>query len=791
MAERLDTAAVLGAGVMGAGIAAHLAGAGVRTHLLDIVPPDLKDRDKNNPEARNGFARSGIDKALKSKPATFYDPDAARLVVPGNFEDHLDRLGECDLIIEAVVEKLEIKKSLFAKVAAKAKPTAILASNTSGRSIAGITADLPEAAQKRFVVMHFFNPVRYMRLLEIVPGPKTDKAVIEAAARIGLWLGKGIVYGKDTPNFVANRIGVYGLMKTIQLLGQDGYSIEEVDKIVGKPMGRPGSAAFGTGDLVGIDTFVHVAQNCYDSLPKDEEREVFKMPAWVLDLVKSGRTGRKAGGGFYKKVGEEIQVLDVGTGKYRPQAKIRYESLGAAKGIDDSGARLKALVNADDRAGKLAWKLTAHTLAYSARRLGEIADDVVNVDRAMRWGFNWDQGPFEAWDAIGVAASTERMVKEGVAVPKWVTDMLASGQKSFYDGKASARRYFDLATKKPKAMPQDARHIQLAAVHDEEKRVIKENLAASLLDLGNGCLCVEVHTKMNTIDADVLAMLQEGVDVAEKSFEAMVIANDGECFGAGANLMLIFMASQQKRWEELDRIIRMFHHTMQKVRYAKVPSVAAPFGYTFGGVCELAMSTTAAEAHAETYVGLVEVGAGVIPAGTGCTRLVERFTADVAQVPNADPLYFIAQAFLNIATAKVATGAEEARRLRYLRQSDGITLNRDQLTRHACERALGLARAGYRPPRPPVLKAAGVDVGKTLEMQAWGMAEGGFATPYDLHIAKKVAHILTGGNVAAGTELSESHYLDLEREAFLSLCGEEKSQARMQSLLTTNKPLRN
>jgi 3-hydroxyacyl-CoA dehydrogenase len=791
MAERIDTAAVLGAGVMGAGIAAHLASAGIRTHLLDIVPPDLKDGEKTNPDARNRFAKSGIDKALKAKPAAFFDPDAAKLVIPGNFDDHLGRLAECDFIIEAVLEKVDVKKSLFARVAKVAKPTAIIASNTSGLSITKITEELPDAVQRNFVVMHFFNPVRYMRLLEIVPGPKTDPAVMARAVRLGEELGKGIVYGKDTANFVANRIGVYSLMKTIHLMASDGYTIEEVDKITGKPMGRPSSAAFGTGDLVGIDTFVHVAQNCVDSLVQDEERDVFRMPQWILDLVSRGMTGRKAGGGFYKKIGDEIQVLDVKTGQYRPQAKVRFDSLGAAKNIEDVGARLKSLVNASDRAGALTWKVMAHAMAYSARRLGEIADDIVNIDRAMRWGFNWELGPFEAWDAIGVAGSVERMKQDGIAVPAWVTEMLASGRASFYAGPESARTYWDVKAKKATAIAYDARHLRVAAIKDSKQRVLKENMGASLVDLGDGCLCVEVHTKMNTMDLDVLNMLNLGVAEAEKNFEALVVGNDGEAFGAGANLMLILMGAKDKRWDELDKTVRLFQSTMQRLRYAKVPTVSAPFGYTFGGVCELAMSTTAAQAYAETYIGLVEVGAGVIPAGSGCLRLVERWTHAQSQVPNTDPLYFIGQAFFNIATAKVATGAEEARRFRYLRQSDGISLNRDHLLHHAKQRALGLSRAGHRPPRPPVLKAAGVDTAKTLVMQAWGMVEGGFATEYDLHIAKKVAHILCGGNVAIGTEMSEEQYLELEREAFISLCGEEKSRARMESLLMTSKPLRN
>ncbi len=791
MSERFETAAVLGAGVMGAGIAAHLAGAGIKTHLMDIVPPKLSDAEKKDPRARNGLAEAGIAGALKMKPAAFYDPDAARLLVPGNFEDHLDRLRECDLVVEAVVERLDIKKSLFAKVAAAVGPKTVVASNTSGLSIAAIGEGLPEDVQRRLLVMHFFNPVRYMRLLELVSGPKTDPAVFARVARLGEDLGKGIVYGKDTPNFVANRIGVHAFMATIHAMLEDGLTIEEVDAIVGQPMGRPRTAAFGLGDLVGIDTFVHVANNCYDSLPNDEARDLFKMPPFVLELVKSGRTGRKAKAGFFKKVGNEIHVLDVKTLEYRPQPKVRFESTGAVRKIEDAGERLKALVNGSDKAAKFAWKVTASSLCYTANRLGEIADDVLNIDRAMRWGFNWDQGPFEAWDAIGVPESVERMTKEGFKVPRWVTEMVDKGQKSFYDGAPSARRYYDLATRKPAPIPQDPRQLSLAVLHDDPKRVIKDSFGASLVDLGDGCLCLEVHTKMNTIDDDVIKMLDVAVDEAETNHQALVIGNDGAHFGAGANIMMVLMAAKQKQWEQIDKIVAGLQQALQKVRYAKVPVVAAPFQFTFGGCAEIAMSCHACEAFAETYMGLVEAGVGVLPAGTGCTRQVERWTADVAKLDSVDLLPLIAEAFMNIATARVSTGGEEAKRYRYLARGDGITLNRDRLLFHAKQRALGMAKAGFRPPRPLVLRAAGYDVGRTLMSSAWGMAEGGFATAYDAHIANKVAHVLCGGNVAKNTELGEQHYLDLEREAFLSLCGEEKTQARIEHMLTTGKPLRN
>jgi 3-hydroxyacyl-CoA dehydrogenase len=791
MTERIQTAGVIGAGVMGSAIAAHFAGAGIRTHLLDIVPPDLKDAEKTNPKARNRFADGGLDKALKAKPAAFFTPDAARLVTTGNLEDHLERLKECDLIVEAVIENLEIKRHLFEKIAPFVKPGAILASNTSGLSIASMSEVLPSELKSRFLVLHFFNPVRYMRLLELAKAPETDPAVMQRMAEFGEFLGKGVVDAKDTPNFVANRIGVYSMMYTMHHMLEAGLSIEQVDKITGKPMGRPSSAAFGTGDLVGIDTLVHVAKNCFDSLTNDEERSTFQVPEFVLDLVAAGRLGRKSSAGFYKKTGADLLVYDVKSKDYRAQEKVRFDSLGAIKNEEDVKKRLKRLVFSDDVAGKFAWSVLAHSLAYSARRLGEIADDIVSIDRAMRWGFNWDLGPFEAWDAVGVPESVARMKTEGIALPAWVEQMLASGRTSFYAGGPAAPSYFDALRKAPAPIPHDPKQIRLDAIKSEPTRVVKKNHGASLVDLGDGVLCVEFHSKLNTLDNDVIAMLGEAATVAEQDFQAVVIGNNGEHFCAGANLMLIAMAAQAKKWDQVEAVVSSLQNALQRLRYAKVPVVAAPFQYTLGGGAEVAMAADACQAAAETYMGLVEVGVGLVPAGGGCLRMVERYTTDLLGVAGVDLLPFIGQASLNIAMAKVATGAEDAKSLKYLRQSDGISLNSARQLFEAKQRALGLAGSGYRPPLPPLLPAAGYDAEKTIGARIWGLVEGGFASAHDGLIANKVAHILCGGAVAAGTLLPEQHFLDLEREAFLSLCGEQKSQERVQFMLMNNKPLRN
>jgi 3-hydroxyacyl-CoA dehydrogenase len=791
MSEGIKTAAVIGSGVMGNAIAAQFAGAGIRTHLLDVVPRDLPPGSATDAQARNRLGLEAIARALKTKPAPFYLPELAQLITVGNLEDHVGRLASCDLVIEAVVENLEIKQQLFRKIAPHLSESALLASNTSGLSIAKMSESLPPELARRFLVLHFFNPVRYMHLLEIAAGPHTDPAALARAARFGEFLGKGIVYTKDTPNFVANRIGVYGMMQTLHSMLESELGVEAIDIITGKPMARSSGATFKTADIVGLDTLVHVANNCYERLTSDPEREVYRIPALLSGLVQQGRLGRKSGAGFYKKVGEDILVLDHRTGEYHPAQKPRFDSIGAVRNIEDPKLRIAKLVAGDDPAARFAWRLLSRTLAYSAALVGEIADDLVSIDRAMRWGFNWELGPFESWDAIGVAAGVERMQKDGLSVPSWVSEGVVRGSGSFYAGNAAAPTYFDLGTRRERAIARDPRELRLEALKSDPKRVVKKNLGASLVDLGDGVLCVEVHTKMNTIDGDVIAMLGAGVSEAEKNFEALVIANDGPHFGAGANLFMIFAAAQQKQWDQVGGVIRGLQEALQGLRYARVPVVAAPFQYTLGGGAELAMAADLCQAHAETYMGLVELGVGLIPAGGGCLRMVERHTGHLAGVDGADLLPLIGQASMTVAMARVSTSADEAKQLRLLQPEDGISLHRSHQLYHAKQRALGLARAGYRPPRPRTLIAAGWDAAQTLGARIWGLVEGGRASPYDGVLANKLALVLCGGQVAAGTPRSEQDYLDLEYEAFLSLCGQEKTLARIEAMLKTNKPLRN
>ncbi|MEO8177506.1 MAG: 3-hydroxyacyl-CoA dehydrogenase/enoyl-CoA hydratase family protein [Deltaproteobacteria bacterium] len=791
MSEGIKSAAVIGSGVMGSAIAAQFAGAGIRTHLLDVVPRDLSPGSETDAAARNRLPKEAIARALSSKPAPFYLPEVAQLISIGNLEDHVGRLAGCDLVIEAIVENLEIKQQLFRKIAPHLSEHALLASNTSGLSIARMSESLPPDLARRFLVMHFFNPVRYMHLLEISGGPATSPEVLERAARFGEFLGKGIVHTKDTTNFVANRIGVYTMMQTLHAVLETGIGIEAADIITGTPMAGSSGATFKTADLVGLDTLVHVANNCYDTLTRDPERQVFRIPALVTDLVKQGRLGRKSGAGFYKKVGDDILVLDPASGEYRPQQKPRFDSIGAVRNIEDPKARVAKLVAGEDAAARFAWRLLSRTLAYSASLVGEITDELVSIDRAMRWGFNWELGPFETWDALGVTATAERMQREGVIVPAWVREGVVAGAGSFYAGSVAAPTFFDVPTRKHKPVALDPRELRLDALSSEPRRVVKKNLGASLIDLGDGALCVEVHTKMNTIDGDVIEMLSLGVSEAERNFEALVIANDGQHFGAGANLFMIFAAAQQKKWDQIGVVIRGLQNSLQGLRYARVPVVAAPFQYTLGGGAELAMAADLCQAHAETYMGLVELGVGLIPAGSGCLRMVERHTGHLQGVEGADLLPLIGQASMTVALAKVSTSAEEAKQMRLLQPQDGISLHRSHQLYHAKQRALGLARAGYRPPRPRVLYAAGRDAAATLGARIWGLVESGRASMYDGVLASQLAQVLCGGQVAAGTPRSEQDYLDLEYEAFLSLCGQEKTLARIEAMLKTNKPLRN
>lgn len=785
MSDRFQRVSVLGAGVMGSGIAAHLAGAGLDVHLLDIVPPDPELAKKD----RNAFARGSLAAALKAKPAAFFTSRDADRIRIGNFEDDLAEAAKADLVIEVVKEDADIKRNLFARLEPLVAPHTIVSSNTSGIAIARMIEGRSERFRKQFLVTHFFNPVRYMRLLELVAGADTDPAVVERWARFGEdVLGKGVVYGKDTTNFVANRIGCFGMLWLIKEAVREGYTVEEVDAIFGVPMGRAKSGVYRTADMVGLDTVLHVAQNCYDNLPDDEEREVFSVPDVLKQMVERKMLGDKTKGGFYKKTKEGVLALDLNTLEYRPKQKPKFDSVKAAKGLATAAERVKAMILADDRAAQLAKRATAASLAYTSRRLGEIADDIVNIDRAMRWGYGWELGPFETWDAVGVERAVEGMEKDGFKPAGWVKEMLASGRKSFYEGGAAAPTYFDMQKKAEQPVPLSPRSITLAGL--KPSREVLRNDGASLIDLGDGVACLELHTKMNAIDGDVVEMFNRAIERVERDFVGLVVGNQAaDAFSAGANIFMIIVAAGNKDWATIERASKELQDALMKLRYAPFPVVTAPFGLTLGGGAEIAMHGDAARAHAELYMGLVEAGVGLIPGGGGCKEMICRA---LGHLPDAiDPFQFVQQVFMTIAMGKVSMSAELAREMGFLRETDVVTLNRDYLIHDAKETVLGLHRAGYRAPRPRTVRLPGESGYATLRSALQQMRAAHQISDHDVLVGSKLAWVLCGGATSPQARLTEQQLLDLEREAFVSLCGEPKTQERMQYMLMNNKPLRN
>jgi len=777
---------VIGAGVMGSGIAAHLTNAQVPCLLLDIVPKDTKNR--------NEFAQNGVKNALKIKPAAFLAKENAQLIETGNLEDDLEKIKGCDWVIEVVSEKMSIKQDLFAKLEKIVSPGTVVSSNTSGLSIREMLEGRSAEFKKNFLVTHFFNPPRYMHLLEIVPGQETSANLIDRVAYFcENRLGKGIVHGKDTTNFVANRIGVFGMMESMRLMLLGNYSVEEVDAVLGEPMGRPKSAAFGTADIVGLDTFMHVAQNCFDHLKNDERHDVFAAPDFMKKMVEKNWLGRKSKQGFYKKVGSDILAIDVSTMDYRPKQKVRFDSIGAVRNLERVEDKVRSLVYAEDRAGKLAWDLTASSCIYSANRLFEIADDIVQIDRAMKWGFNFKLGPFETWDAIGVKESCDKMQKEGMQVPSWVLDMLKAGETSFYKTDANGiQSFWDPKSKSRKAIPAEKQTMTFDIVRAQSTNIVKDTVGATLLDLGDGVLACEFHTKMNAIDADIIRTIHDGLDLCEDGkFDALVLANDGPNFSVGANLLLIYMAAQGQQWKDIEEMVSAFQKTSQRLYYSPIPTVAAPFQLTLGGGAELSMWCNHIQAHAELYMGLVEVGVGLIPGGGGNIAMLANNLAGAVDDANFVSEPFIRRAFECVATAKVATSAQEAKNLFYMKPSDAITMNRRHHLYAAKSAALGLAQAGFMPPPRRTYRLLGKSGYATIEMIIRSMRDGNFISDHDMLIAMKVAHVMTGGNCSPRQPVSEQQVLDLEREAFMSLCGEEKTQARIAYMLEHSKPLRN
>ncbi len=693
-------ACVVGAGVMGSGIAAHLANAGIEVLLLDIVLPDSKDR--------NALAKGGLDKAVKARPAAFFHKSAARLVKTGNTEDDLDKAATCDLVIEAILERLDAKQALFEKLEKIVPAHCIVASNTSGLRIHDMMKGRAEGFKKNFLVMHFFNPVRYMKLLELVAGPDTDPGTVAFVKKFGEdVLGKGIVFGKDTPNFVGNRIGTHAMMVGIHQMLEDKLTPEDVDNITGAPMGHPKSASFRTADLVGLDTFAHVAGNCFAVLEQDEDRKVFEMPAYIKAMVEKKQLGNKTKGGFYKKGpggSKDIQTLDPYTGEYRAKggdATIKEAAKSLSK-VEDPKKRLQKLFADEGKAGQFAWKLTSRSLAYSARRMGEIADSIEAIDDAMRWGYNWDLGPFEVWDAIGFLPVLARMEKDGVPLPSSIANMKATGATSFYRDVDGKQEVFDLQKGHYVPRAVDPRNKTLTQLRRDAKASapVLKNDGAEAWDLGDGILGLTLKTKANSIDPDVIKMIGDAAERAERDFRGMVIANEGDFFCVGANLFLVVMAAGNKQWEDIRKLVKGYQAATQRLKYASVPVVAAPYNMTLGGGLELCFACDEVQAAAETYSGLVEVGVGLIPGGAGTMNMLWRSLEAIPEGTNVSTYEFVTQTFKNIALAKVATSADEGKAFGYFRKNDGVSFDRARQLTEAKARAIGLAEAGYHAPIP-------------------------------------------------------------------------------------------
>lgn len=780
--------AVLGAGVMGSGIAAHCANAGIPVLLLDIVPPDGKG-------GRNAFAEGALAKLKKAKPAAFMHVRNAQLISIGNFDDDLAKVSDCDIIIEAIIERLDLKQGLFAKLEKIAAPHAIVASNTSGLRIADMLQGRGEQFRKNFIVTHFFNPPRYMKLLELVAGPDTTDEAKQRCEAFAQRLGKGVVWGKDTPNFVGNRIGVQSMLTTIHLMLEKGLSPEDVDAITGVPMAHPKSATFRTADMVGLDTVGHVAENSYKTLVDDEDREVFKTPAYITAMIEKGQLGDKTKGGFYKRVGKDIQTLDPKTGEYRPKGgdpEIAKTTKALAK-IEDPRERVKKLVATPGPVGEFAWAVLSRALAYAARRIPEITDSIENIDNAMKWGYNWDLGPFEVWDALGFAETTDRMKKDGIALPAWIEKMRAADAPSFYKMEGYNTRswgLWDPARGDYAVRTTDPREIPFVNMRTGTAPVLK-NSGAEAWDLGDDVLGLTFKTKANSIDSDVIKMIHDATERAERDFRAMIIWNQGEFFCVGANLFAVLMAAGQKQWDGLREMIKGYQYATQRMKYATVPVVAAPYNMTLGGGLELCFGSDAVQAAAETYSGLVEVGVGLIPGGAGTMNMLWRALEGIPEGVEVDTYAVVTQVFKNIALAKVATSAEEAKAFGYFRNSDGVSFDRARQLWETKQRALGLANAGYNPPIPRAYKLPGENGIATLKMMVNTLVAGKYASEHDAKIAMKLANVLCGGPAGHTRPVTEDEILELEREAFLSLCGEPLSQARMQYMLQNNKPLRN
>ncbi len=807
MKYQIHRAVVIGSGTMGAAIAAHLANAGVPVTLLDIVPNKLTaDEEKKgltltDPAVRDRIVREGLDRAIKSRPASFFTPDHAVLVSIGNLEDDLAVVANADWVIEVVVENLEIKRRLMERIEVLRSPHTIVSTNTSGIPVGSIAEGRSEGFRQHFLGTHFFNPPRYLKLLEMIPTTDTLPEVVEAIGWFGQYrLGKGIVPAKDTPNFIGNRLAFGGGAFALDYILENGYTVEEVDAITGQAMGRPRTATFRLIDLVGVDVWEHVGRNLAPAIPHDEHALRYlhseRVNHLIHALVQQNRLGNKTRQGFYKEVVQpdgkkEFWPLNLKTLEYESPQKVSFDSLKKTREIEGLAERLKILLAADDRAGQLARALTYQSLAYASERIPEIADTPLPIDNTMRWGFGHEAGPFETWDLLGVAETVIAMKAAGFPPAPWVEVMLSNGYRTFYKIEGDRKvGVYNPARRDYEPIQRQASLIVLKELKSNG-RLVKHNAGASLMDLGDGVACVEFHTKANTLDDDIFTMLQEGLDLVVHDFDGLVIGNEAENFSAGANLFMVVLAAKMGMWDQLEAAVRKMQEINMRMRYFPKPVVAAPAGMALGGGAEVIMYTARIVTAAELYAGLVEISVGVIPAGGGTKEMLRRLLNPSMRTPNTEALPSLQRIFEQIGLAKVSTSAEEARNMGILSSADRVVMNRDLLLSEAKKEVLHLAQTGYHPPVPEKIYAAGRDALAALRVGIYMMKEGGYITPYESHIGGKLAYVMTGGELSRPTWVSEQFILDLEREAFLSLCGEEKTQERMATLLQTGKRIRN
>lgn len=791
MKRVIKKVAVLGSGVMGSRIACHFAGIGVQVLLLDIVPKDTPADAK--PAQKNKIVNDALAAAIKSNPSPVYTKDAVKKITTGNFDDNMKDIATCDWIIEVVIERLDIKQQVYEKVEQFRKQGTLITSNTSGIPIHMLSVGRSEDFKKHFCGTHFFNPPRYLRLLEIIPTPDTDVAVVDFLMHYGdLYLGKTTVLCKDTPAFIANRIGVFSIMSIFHIMEKLGLSIDEVDALTGPIIGRPKSATFRTADVVGIDTLVKVAKGVADNCPTDEAKAIFNIPAWLDKVVTNNWLGDKTGQGFFKKTksdaGKEILTLNLQTMEYGARVKSKFATIETAKPIDDLKTRIKALSAGTDKAGDFYRQFHYSLFSYISFRIPEISDEVYRVDDAMMAGFGWEIGAFETWDILGVAKTVEAMKAAGVPIAAWVEEMIAGGDTSFYKVEAGKRMYYDVASKSYKALPGGESFLVLN--HNSDKTIWK-NSACRMYDIGDGVAGLEWSTKMNSIGGEVLEGINKSIAIAEEKFKGLVIANESANFSAGANVGMIFMLAIEQEYDELDIAIRMFQNTMMRLRYSSVPVVTAPHGLTLGGGCEMNLHADKICAAAETYIGLVELGVGLIPGGGGTKEFVLRASDELH---NDEPeTNTLKDRFFAIATAKVATSAQEAFAMGIMRKGqDEVIMNIGRRIAEAKKSVIEMYDAGYTMPqqRKDIKVLGRLGLGAMLA-GINGMQRGNYATEHDALVAKKLAYVMCGGDLSEPQFVSEQYLLDLEREAFLSLCGEKKTLERIQSVLKTGKPLRN